>query len=108
MLEAGWRRARSQGVLFVGIDMQDVPGDAREFLREFEVSYLNLRDRGKEVSRSFGGTGIPETYFVSARGDVVGHVLGAISPAQLAGGIAAARSGRPTATAEGGDKQEAR
>ncbi len=108
VLEAGWRRARAEGVLFVGLNMQDVPTDAREFLREFGVSYLNVRDRGKEVARRYGGTGIPETYFVSARGDVVGHVLGAISPAQLTAGIAAARSGRPAPTATGGARQDAR
>lgn len=108
VLEAGWRRARRDGVLFVGIDMQDVPADARDFLRELGISYLTVRDRGKTTARRYGGTGIPETYFISARGEVVAHVLGAITPGQLAAGVATARSGRPTATTEGGARQQAR
>lgn len=108
ILEAGWRKAKRQGVLFAGVDMQDVPSDAREFLRTFRVSYLTVRDRGKTTSQRYGATGIPETYFVSKGGNVVAHVLGAITPAQLAAGIAAARSGRPIARTDGGDRQQAR
>lgn len=108
VLEAGWREAKRQGVLFAGVDMQDVRADAREFLRTFDVSYLNLRDRGKTTSQRYGATGIPETYFVSKSGDVVGHVLGAITAEQLTAGIAAARSGRPTARTDGGDRRQAR
>ncbi len=93
-----WRQAGRQGVLFLGLDMQDVTDDAREFLREFRISYPNVREGGKETSRRYGGTGLPETYLISARGQVVGHVIGALTPAQLRGGVAAARDGRPAAT----------
>ena len=108
VLERGWRRAQRQGVLFLGLDMQDVTGDAREFLREFDVSYLNVREAGKDTSRRYGATGLPETYFISARGQVVGHVIGALSTAQLRAGIAAARAGRPAAASEGGERQKTR
>lgn len=108
ILEAGWRKARGRGVLFVGIDMQDVPSDAREFLGEFDVGYLTVRDRGKTTSQRYGASGIPETYFVSAQGNVVAHVIGAITPEQLAAGVAAARAARPTATTEGGDRRQTR
>lgn len=108
VLEAGWRRAERQGVLFVGINMQDVPGDAREFLRTFEVSYPTLRDRGKTTSRRYGATGIPETFFISARGDVVAHVLGTVTREQLDDGVDAARAGRPATTVDGGARQAPR
>jgi len=108
ILEAGWNRARRRGVRFVGIDMQDVPSDARAFLRKLHVSYLTIRDRGKTTSQRYGASGIPETYFVSARGNVVAHVIGAITPVQLTAGMAAARAARPTATTEGGDRRPAR
>lgn len=45
------------------------------------------------VARRYGLAGIPETYFISARGEVVGHVIGAITP------------GRPAALAAGGDQR---
>lgn len=108
VLERGWEQAQRQGVLFLGLDMQDVTDDAREFLREFDVSYLNVREGGKETARRYGATGLPETYFISARGHVVGHVIGALDTAQLRAGVSAARDARPAAASEGGDRQGTR
>jgi cytochrome c biogenesis protein CcmG/thiol:disulfide interchange protein DsbE len=108
VLERGWRQAGRQGVLFLGLDMQDVTGDAREFLREFSISYPNVREAGKETSRRYGMTGLPETFFISARGQVVGHVIGALTSAQLRAGVAAARSGRPAQAGEGGERRSTR
>ncbi len=108
VLERGWVRARREGVVFLGLNMQDVTSDARDFMSEFDVSYLNVRERGKETARSYGTTGLPETYFISARGEVVAHVIGAIDRAQLSAGVAAARSGRPAAPSQGGQRQETR
>ena len=99
VLERGWQEAQREGVLFLGLDMQDATEDAREFLREFEVSYPNVREAGRETARSYGATGLPETYFISARGQIVGHVIGAINTDQLRAGVAAARAGRPLAHA---------
>jgi cytochrome c biogenesis protein CcmG/thiol:disulfide interchange protein DsbE len=107
VLERGWRDAGQQGVLFVGLDMQDVRGDAREFLREFSITYPNIREGDKATSRRYGMTGLPETFFISARGQVVGHVIGALTAEQLRAGVDAARSGRPAQAKEGGERQPA-
>jgi cytochrome c biogenesis protein CcmG/thiol:disulfide interchange protein DsbE len=107
-LERRWRTARADGVLFLGLDMQDLSGEARDFIREFRVSYPNVRDRGDDVAREWGVTGLPETFFISARGRVVGHVIGAISKQQLDDGIRAARAGRPLAPRQGGDRRSTR
>lgn len=108
LLERTWRRRRERGVLFVGLNMQDVTEDARDFIREFDVTYLNVRDRSNGVARRWGVTGLPETFFLTARGEVVGHVIGVISQRRLSEGIAAARSGRPAGTREGGDRRPTR
>jgi cytochrome c biogenesis protein CcmG, thiol:disulfide interchange protein DsbE len=105
LLERGWRDAGRQGVLFLGLDMQDARDDARKFLREFSITYPNVREAGDETSRRYGMTGIPETFFISARGQLVGHVIGAITAGQLRAGVTAARSGRPAQATEGGDRQ---
>jgi cytochrome c biogenesis protein CcmG/thiol:disulfide interchange protein DsbE len=105
LLERGWREAGRQGVLFLGLDMQDASDDARKFLREFSITYPNVREAGDETSRRYGMTGIPETFFISAHGQVVGHVIGALSPEQLRQGVAAARTGRPSQARQGGDRQ---
>lgn len=97
-----WRRARAGGTLFLGLDMEDAREDARNFMDHFGVDYLNIRDPSKDTARRYGATGIPETYFVSARGDIVGHVIGVVTTGQLRAGIAAAVSGRPEAARPGG------
>lgn len=108
LLERQWRAQRPRGVLFVGLNMQDFREDARSFMDGFGVDYLNIRDPTNETSRRYGATGLPETFFVSARGQVVNHVIGVVSADQLRRGIAAAVSGRPEAAREGGPRRKAR
>ena len=107
-LERRWQAARAAGVLFLGLNMQDLSDDARDFIGEFRLSYPSVRDRGDDVAREWGVTGLPETFFISARGRVVGHVIGAISTRQLDDGIRAAVRGRPAAAREGGERRSTR
>jgi cytochrome c biogenesis protein CcmG/thiol:disulfide interchange protein DsbE len=109
LLERAWRQqGRPQGVLFVGLDMQDLTGDARDFLNHFHVDYLNIRDPSNPVARSYGVTGVPETFFISATGMIVGHVIGVVSPSELREGIVAARTGQVVGSARGGDRRSIR
>ncbi len=103
-----WRRARPRGLLFVGIDMQDADEDAGAFMDHFGVDYLNLRDPTNKTFRRYGATGLPETWFINSRGEIVNHVIGVITPAQLRGGIAAAIAGRPQAASRGGEQRPPR
>jgi cytochrome c biogenesis protein CcmG/thiol:disulfide interchange protein DsbE len=108
VLERGWRRWGGRGVLFLGLDMQDVRGDARSFLREEGTTYPAIRDESKNVATDFGATGIPETYFVSGSGQVVAHVVGVVSDRQLDIGTTAAREGHVTGKERGGAIRKAR
>jgi cytochrome c biogenesis protein CcmG, thiol:disulfide interchange protein DsbE len=108
ILEAGWRRLGPKDVLFLGLNMQDNTGDARHFLDEFGVSYPTIRDQTSDTSHDFGATGIPETYFVSADGHVVGHVIGVVTPEDLDSGAAAALNGKVVGTEEGGARKPQR
>jgi len=108
VLQRAWRTARPRGVLFVGLDMQDVQDDARAFIHQFGIDYLNIRDPTNATARSYGATGVPETYFVSAHGQIVGHVVGVVSPPDLQTGIAAALAGTPEPPGQGGERQPQR
>lgn len=108
VLERSWRVARRDGVLFVGIDQQDITEDARAFMREFGISYLNVRDQGDGTARKWGVSGLPETFFVTAEGKVVAHVIGVLSPAQMRQGVAAARGGQPLGALSGGQQRSTR
>jgi cytochrome c biogenesis protein CcmG/thiol:disulfide interchange protein DsbE len=95
VLEQGWQRWKRRGILFLGLDMQDLRGDARSFLSDLGVTYPSVREPGKQTSKQYGATGIPETYFISQRGRVVGHCVGAASKQQLDSGVRAALTGAP-------------
>jgi cytochrome c biogenesis protein CcmG/thiol:disulfide interchange protein DsbE len=105
VLERAWRGETSGDVLFVGLDVQDAREDARDFIRQFGLTFPHARDADAGTQREWGVTGLPETYFVGADGRVVGHVIGTVDPAQLRDGIAAARAGRPAAADRGGEQR---
>lgn len=106
-LERGWQAAGREGVLFLGLDQQDVSEDARQFLSEFDVTYPNVHEAGKDTSRDYGTTGLPETYFIDARGEIVAHVIGAVDDEQLRVGVRAAMSGTPVRLGPGGARRSA-
>jgi cytochrome c biogenesis protein CcmG, thiol:disulfide interchange protein DsbE len=108
VLERAWARERARGVLFLGLNMQDITDDAHAFIRAARVTYPSLRDQSNGVAHRWGVTGLPETFFLSAQGRVVGHVIGAVSPGQLAAGIAAARAGRALGVESGGQRRKTR
>jgi cytochrome c biogenesis protein CcmG, thiol:disulfide interchange protein DsbE len=108
VLEAAWRDTGSRGALFLGLDAQDATEDARAFIRDFGLTFPHVRDPGNATQRAWGVTGLPETYFLTRDGRVVGHVIGTVDAAQLRAGIAAARSGRPRGADRGGEQRRAR
>jgi cytochrome c biogenesis protein CcmG/thiol:disulfide interchange protein DsbE len=89
-------RAHSGEVTFVGIDVRDLRGDALDFLREFRLPYVSLRDREDQTFRAFGLTGVPETYYLDRTGRIVAHSPGAITRPTLEAGIRQAIQGEPT------------
>ena len=108
LLARSWRRYGPRGVAFVGLNMQDLTDDARAFMTDFDNDYLNVRDPTDSVAREWGVVGIPETFFVTADGEVVGHVIGVVDERQMRDGVAAARSGRVAGARSGGDQRPTR
>jgi cytochrome c biogenesis protein CcmG, thiol:disulfide interchange protein DsbE len=105
VLERTWKRQSSDDVLFLGLDAQDAREDARDFISQFGLTFPHVRDPGNDTQRAWGVTGLPETYFIDADGKVVGHVIGTVDEQQLADGIAAAKSGRPVGSEDGGEQR---
>lgn len=77
LLEAVWEEFRPQGLLVIGVDTQDMEQPARDFIREFHITYPTLRDPDGSVSRAFGATGVPETFFIGKDGRIRGKFPGA-------------------------------
>lgn len=108
VLERAWARDGSRGVLFLGLNMQDLTGDAEAFLDEFAITYPTVRDPGRAVADRYGLTGIPETAFIDRDGRVVAYAIGAVEPDLLEVGVEAAREGRVAGILSGGAQLEPR
>lgn len=89
-------RTHQGKVTFIGVDVRDLRADALDFLREFRVPYVSLRDREDRTFRAYGLTGVPETYYLDATGRIVAHSPGAITRSTLEAGIRQAIQGEPT------------
>jgi cytochrome c biogenesis protein CcmG/thiol:disulfide interchange protein DsbE len=84
VLEDGWRRWRTRGVVFVGVDAQDFTGNAKSFIRRYGVTYPIVRDKSDSTTSAYGVQGFPETFFVAADGRLIGkRVSGALTREQL-------------------------
>jgi len=82
-LEDFQRRYGDDSFTVLGIDSRDLSGDGREFVREFELSYPQLRDGDGGIAHDFGTTGVPENYLVDPRGKVRLLVRGPITAEYL-------------------------
>jgi cytochrome c biogenesis protein CcmG/thiol:disulfide interchange protein DsbE len=88
ILRAAAQRDRGQ-VVFLGVDIRDFTSDARAFARKYKINYVSVRDGSGDATWSnYGLTGVPESYFIDARGRIVAHVPGEITRRTLAEGIA--------------------
>ena len=106
VLERGWKL--NKGVQFLGVNHQDLSDDARDFLERHRLTFPSVRDKTNGTGRSWGITGLPETFFLDADGRVVGHVIGAVDDERLEAGISAAREGRILSGVRGGARRALR
>ena len=108
LLQRSWKRHAGEDVLLLGLNMQDVRADARAFLRTFKQTFPHVRDPTNATARTWGVTGIPETFFIRRDGRIVGHVIGVLTSQQLERGITDAIEGRAQNAALGGDRRPTR
>ena len=71
LLERWHRRISKNGRgTVLGVDGQDVSSDARDFVREYELTYPMLHDGPGDLREPFGVLGYPETFVIDQRGRV--------------------------------------
>ena len=87
-------RAHKGEVVFLGIDVQDLKSDARSFLRHHDLQYASLHDNSGVTYDGYGLTGVPETYWINARGRIVSHYAGPVTAGMLESGIRKAERAR--------------
>ena len=89
-------------VTVIGIDWNDTPGAANDFVREFGLTYPQVVDTDSRLAIRYGTTGVPETYLVTPEGVVAAGVIGAVGPNTLDDMVASVNAGRE-GVSRGGD-----
>jgi cytochrome c biogenesis protein CcmG, thiol:disulfide interchange protein DsbE len=82
-LEQTWRKYQDQGVVFIGVGYADTEKEARAYIEEFDITYLNGPDLGTRISKAYNIQGVPETFFVDKNGELQGVHVGPLFPPQL-------------------------
>jgi cytochrome c biogenesis protein CcmG/thiol:disulfide interchange protein DsbE len=81
VLERNWRAYRDRGVVVIGVNIQDKVEAAQKFVRDFNLTFPNVRDTTGKVSVEYGVYGVPETFFIDRRGRIRGKHVGAVTDA---------------------------
>jgi cytochrome c biogenesis protein CcmG/thiol:disulfide interchange protein DsbE len=74
-------------VQFVGVVFQDDESKILEFLRQRGYAYPTVVDDRGKTAIAYGIGGVPETFFLNAKGDIVAKYSGPITPELLQGYI---------------------
>lgn len=67
----------------LGIDTQDLTGDAQAFVEKFGMTYPQLRDGNGDAADEYGTTGVPETFLIDPAGKVRLAVPGTVDEEYL-------------------------
>ncbi len=83
-LETAWQMYKGKGIVFVGVDFYDQEPAARRYLEKFKITYPNGPDLGGTASKRYGTRAVPETFFISPEGKIIGcRKEGPLSDAEL-------------------------
>ena len=70
MLERTQRRIEDRGATVLGVNYKDIPEDALELARRFELTFPSIRDRDGEYAEAYATLGFPETFVVDRQGRI--------------------------------------
>jgi cytochrome c biogenesis protein CcmG/thiol:disulfide interchange protein DsbE len=74
MLEMLYREYKAEGVVFLGINTDDIESNALDYLNEYGITYPNAPDKGGKIEDDYRTTGIPETFVVGKDGEITWHI----------------------------------
>ncbi len=107
-LEAAWQKYKDQGMVFVGVNIQDQEENARAFIDEFGITYPNGIDRGSRIAIDYGVWGLPETFFIDRVGRITYKHIGALGWTTITAKLDEAMRGVAATTEGRGDYQPIR
>ncbi len=82
-LETFWQRVREQGVIVMGVAIQDTPEAARDFAKNHGKSYPIAIDSSGKTSLDYGVSGVPETFIIDKDGLIRHKETGPVTAERL-------------------------
>jgi len=82
-MERIWRKYEDQGVVILGINVQDGEKEAERYISEFGITFSNALDLDGSITVDYGVTGLPVTFFIDNDSVVTGRWVGSISEDRL-------------------------
>jgi cytochrome c biogenesis protein CcmG/thiol:disulfide interchange protein DsbE len=70
VLEQAQRELSRRGATILGVTYLDNSSDSQRFVRQQHITYPVVRDVSGSFVRSFGTTGVPETFVIDRNGRV--------------------------------------
>ena len=107
-LESAWQKYKDRGVVFLGVNIQDKEEDARAFMKEFGITYLNGQDASGKIAVDHGVWGIPESFFIDPQGRITYKHAGELKTSTITSKLDDALRGFVSAEAEKGEHRSVR
>jgi cytochrome c biogenesis protein CcmG, thiol:disulfide interchange protein DsbE len=76
-------RIFGERVRFIGVVYDDEAARINDFLAQHGSGYPALVDRGGKAAIAYGVSGVPETFFIDSRGQIVSKYEGPLDPNSL-------------------------
>jgi cytochrome c biogenesis protein CcmG/thiol:disulfide interchange protein DsbE len=92
LLEHAQRQLQGYGGTVLGVTYLDASPDSLKFVRQFHLSYPNLRDTTGDFAHSYGTDQLPESFVIDRDGHVVAISRGEVTPAFLQNAVKLAQS----------------
>ena len=107
-LESAWQKYKDRGVVFLGVNIQDKEEDARAFMKEFGITYLNGQDASGKIAVDYGVWGIPESFFIDPQGRMTYKHAGELKTSTITSKLDDALRGFVSAEAGKGEHRSVR
>ena len=77
-------REKGEDVVILGVDVEDLRGDALDFVAKHQVTYPSLRDGEDKARQAYQVPALPETFVIDPEGRIALKIAGAVTdPQQL-------------------------
>ena len=65
-----------EGLVIIGVNLDNDPNSAKEFLAEFPADFKIYYDTDKELARKFGVQAMPSSYIIGRNGEILAKHFG--------------------------------